>query len=148
MDLKIPLDIHAGRMFRTQSEDEAIRQHLTMLITTPVGECILDPKFGFVFNNLRFEIFDENNGTVLAPETVEEEDDYLYHEKLSGTSKNINTFASELKNAIEHYEHRLKDVRVTMTYTRLEQRIYISIKAIKVSTETEFEFSTHINTWK
>ncbi|MCF0202013.1 MAG: GPW/gp25 family protein [Bacteroidaceae bacterium] len=148
MDIRLPLDIRNNRVERAATEDEGIRDNLELLITTPVGSIITDPDFGFIFNNLRFEIFDEQNGTIRDSAADSEIDmNYLYKEKISGTSKNINTFASELKSAIDRYEPRLTNVKVSMTHIRLEKKIYITINAQKKSDDSEFNLYTSYNIW-
>lgn len=146
MDLSLPLRVQDNQFQRSISENEAISNHLLLLINTPVGECITDPEFGFILNNLRFEIFDEQYGTVYNSSKEEDVDDYLYKEKLSGSSKSINTFAMELKNVITKYEKRLQEVKVNMTYSRLERCIYINVKGKKVSNDEEYSFSTVLHT--
>jgi predicted component of type VI protein secretion system len=74
-------------------------------------------------------------------------DSSLYELKISGSSKNLNTFASELKDAITKYEKRLTDVAVSMTYIREERRIYISVKGVIPSTMERYQFTTTINIW-
>jgi len=146
MDLTLPLRVQDNMFLRSRSENEAISNHLLLLINTPVGECITDPEFGFILNNLRFEIFDEQYGTVYNSSKEEDVDDYLYKEKLSGSSKSINTFAMELKNVITKYEKRLQEVKVNMTYSRLERCIYINVKGKKLSNDEEYSFSTVLHT--
>lgn len=146
MDLTLPLNVRNHRFARCGSEDEAIRNHLLLLINTPVGDCPTDPDFGFILNNLRFEILDEINGTVYNSSQDDEISDYLYKEKLSGSSKSVNTFALELKNAISKYESRLRELRVNMTYSRLERCIYIYVTGKKISNDEDFVFSTVMHT--
>ena len=85
---------------------------LQFLITSAKYSCVSDPEFGFILNNLRFE----NVG----------EGEVLNNRKISGTSADPETFAYDLKSAINAYEKRLTAVRVTMTYARSEKLIHIT----------------------
>jgi hypothetical protein len=147
----LPLQIKKGSIERSEDLKRSIDTFLSVLITTPCNSSIADRRFGFIFNNLRFEIFNEREGVVYDSttddDTPEKAKDILYDLKISGSSKNLNTFASELKEAITYYEHRLSDVSVAMTYVREERRIYISVKAIIASTEEKYKYTTTINVW-
>ena len=140
----IPLQVETG-IFATYTDvKESIDAHIELLLTTPVGSCISDPNFGFILNNLRFEILNENEGVVL---NTEEERSDLYDKKVSGSSRNINTFAIELKQLIEHYEPRLEEVLVTMSYVREHRKIYITIKGVITETQTNYQYQTSIRIW-
>ena len=71
----------------------------------------------------------------------------IYDKKISGSSKSINTFASELKDSIIKYERRLEDVSVSMTYIREERQIYITIKGVIVSTKENYVYKQTIRVW-
>ena len=104
---------------------------------------------GFVFNNLRFEIFNENEGVVYDSGDTKSMDDLqgIYDKKISGSSKSINTFASELKESVLKYERRLEDVAVSMTYIREERQIYITVKGVIVSTKENYVYKQTIRVW-
>ena len=106
--------------------------------------------YGFVFNNMRFEIFDEHEGVIYnSGDTIYENGmQDLYTKKISGSSKNMNTFAAELKEAVKLYEKRLDDISVTMTYIREERLIYITIKGTIVSTKEDYVFTNTLRVWK
>ena len=148
--IAIPFRIVKGGLQRTDDLRNAIDSALSLLMTTHCGSCVADPEYGFIFNNLRFEIFDENEGVVYdsagtgAPSGM----DGLYAKKISGSSKNLNTFAAELKQTIETYEKRLDDVSVSMTYVREERRIYVKVKALIAETGKDYEYQSIINVWK
>ena len=148
--IAIPFRIGKGGPERTENPRKAIDSALTLLMTSRCGCCVADPEYGFIFNNLRFEIFDENEGVVYdsagtgAPSGLEG----LYAKKISGSSRNLNTFAAELKQTIETYEKRLDDVSVSMTYLREERKIYVKVKALIVETGKEYEYQSIINVWK
>ena len=122
----------------------SIDSYIELLMTTPEGGCVSDPEFGFIFNNLRFEIFDENEGVVLNSDL---EHSAIYEKKISGSSRNINTFAVELKRLIEKYEKRLSDVLVTMSYIREHRKIYITVRGTIIETKAEYKYQTTLNVW-
>ena len=148
--LAIPFRIGKGSLQRTENLRKAIDSALTLLMTTHCGSCVADPEYGFIFNNLRFEIFDEAEGVVYdsAGTGAPLGRDGLYEKKISGSSKNMNTFAAELKQTIETYEKRLGDVSVSMTYLREERKIYVKVKAVIVETGKDYEYQSIINVWK
>ena len=144
MITRIPLQIKTGALATYTDVKESIDAYMELLLTTPVGSCVSDLNFGFILNNLRFEIFNESEGVVL---NAEEERSELYDKKVSGSSRNINTFAIELKQLIEHYEPRLEDVLVTMSYVREHRKIYITIKGVITETQTNYQYQTSIRIW-
>ena len=145
MITRIPLQINSGVLATYTDVKESIDAHVELLLTTPVGSCVSDPNFGFILNNLRFEIFNENEGVVL---NADEDPSELYEKKVSGSSRNVNTFAIELKQLIEHYEPRLEDVLVTMSYVREYRKIYITIKGVIIETQTNYQYQTSIRIWQ
>ena len=62
MSILLPLQVVNGGVVRTQKLKLAVDAFLDLLLTTACRSCVSDPQFGFVFNNLRFEIFNENEG--------------------------------------------------------------------------------------
>ncbi len=144
MFTQIPLQIKNGALKTFPDVTSSIDAHIELLLATPVGCCVSDPNFGFILNNLRFEIFNENEGVVL---NLEEEHSELYEKKVSGSSRNINTFAIELKQLIEKYENRLEDVLVSMSYVREEHKIFIAIKGIISQNKTPYQYQTTMKVW-
>lgn len=144
MDVRIPLGVQKGRLWKTQDMKTSIDSYIELLMTTPEGGCVSDLEFGFIFNNLRFEIFDENEGVVLNSDL---EHSAIYEKKISGSSRNINTFAVELKRLIEKYEKRLSDVLVTMSYIREHRKIYITVRGTIIETKAEYKYQTTLNVW-
>ena len=144
MITRIPLQINAGSFATYTDVKESLDAHIELLLTTPVGSCTSDRNFGFILNNLRFEILNENEGVVL---NTEDERSDLYDKKVSGSSRNINTFAIELKQLIEHYEPRLEDVLVTMSYVREHRRIYITIKGVITESQINYQYQTTMRMW-
>lgn len=146
--LSIPLQITSKGILREESVERSIDKSLTLLLQTPCYECKADPQYGFIFKNLRFEIFNENEGTInnpLGDSTAS--DSWLYKKKVSGTSKNINTFASELQNAVTRYEPRLSKVIASLTYVREEKNIYVSVKGVITATNTPYQYKNIIRVW-
>lgn len=143
----IPLNITSKGIETIDDEKKAIDQSIALLLATACYSTPADPEYGFIFNNMRFEIFDENEGVIYnssGSTEIFEGPVGLYDKKISGSSKNINTFASELKDAIVKYEHRVENLTVMMSYIRQERRIAISIKGNIVGTEKKYEYQTYI----
>ena len=143
-----PLEIIGGGMLRTDNLKESIDSFLEILLTSACGDCCIDPEFGFIFNNMRFEIFNEREGTIFNSSTIESEDDeLLYSKKISGNSKNVNTFATDLKQVIMKYEQRLTDVSATMSYVRDERKIYITVTGVIIDTKEKYKYDTTLKIW-
>jgi predicted component of type VI protein secretion system len=121
-----------------------------MLLTTPRYNNMSDPEYGFIFNNMRFEIFDEHEGVIYnSGDTIYDRGiKDVYNKKISGSSKNMNTFAAELKEVVKNYEKRLSDVAVTMTYIREERLIYVTIKGVIIQTKEDYVFTSTLRVWK
>lgn len=150
MYISLPLHIKDKGLAREENMVNAINSFLSLLLNTPCYSSIADPNFGFIFNNLRFEIFNENEGVVFDSDDVVHDNNNpadLYVKKISGTSKNLNTFASELKSAVETYEKRLTNVSVSMTYIREEKNIYVTVKGFIPTIEKEYQYNTNIKIW-
>lgn len=150
-NLSIPFNIEKGSFNEESDPRKAIDSYIDLLLTTPCYSIPADPYFGFIFNNLKFEIFNENDGVVYNSSPLEEifeGKSGLYEKKISGSSKNLNTFASELKDTIVKYENRLSDVAVTMTYVREERLIYITVKGLILETGEDYNYTTTLRVWK
>lgn len=150
-NISLPFTIENGQIAGNEKISKAISQHLDLLLSTPCFTSPSDPEYGFIFNNLKFEIFNEKEGVVYnSSETEEifEGKEGLYEKKISGSSKNLNTFASELQITINRYETRLQDISVSMTYVREERLIYINIKGIIKATGEDYNYTTTLKVWK
>ncbi len=150
MFISLPLYIKNKGLGRDEKIEEAINSFLALLLNTPCESSVADPEFGFIFNNLRFEIFNENEGVVYDSEEAAHDNNNLndlYVKKISGSSKNLNTFAAELRTAILKYEKRLTDVAVSMTYIREEKNIYVTVQGFIPSIEKEYKYNTSIKIW-
>ena len=128
---------------------KSIDASITLILSTPLFSTPADPQFGFVFNNLRFEMFNENEGVVYDSGDTDYMDGLqgIYDKKISGSSKSVNTFASELKDSVIKYEPRLEDVAVSMTYIREERQIYITIKGVIASIKENYVYKQTIRVW-
>lgn len=151
MNISLPLKIDKGRLSGEDHLKKAIDGYLELLLSTSCYSNPVDPEFGFIFNNLKFEIFNEKEGVVYNSshdKDIFERKNGLYEKKISGSSKNLNTFASELKATISRSESRLKDVSVSMTYVKEERVIYINIKGILRNNAEEYNYITTLKVWK
>ena len=155
--ISIPLQITPKGFLRDDTVEASIGHSIELLMQTPMYGCKADPHYGFVFKNLRFETFNESEGTVsdgLASNTVQMQakkntgDKDIYKMKVSGTSRNINTFAAELKKAITTYEPRLGSVSVSLSYVREEKTIYVSVKGKIVESRAPYKYETTIKIWR
>jgi hypothetical protein len=149
ISIRIPLQLKQRGLSRFEKQKLSIDAVIRLIITTERFSTPVDPHFGFVFNNLRFEIFNENEGVVYDSGDTDTMNNIqnIYDKKISGSSKSINTFAAELKKAIEEYETRLENIAVSMTYIREERQIYITIKANIVDTKEEYIYNQTIKVW-
>jgi len=114
----------------------SIDSFLGLLIASNKYDSIADEEFGFCLEDFRFETFDlekarfHENFPVRDPsENTDLRDvrDNLYMKRLTGNSKNADTFARELKNTIERYERRLKEVSVSMDFQQYGRVIHIIV---------------------
>ena len=148
--LSIPLEVKKKGFAREKSLKKSLDESLYMLLTTPRYNSLSDPEYGFVFNNMRFEIFDEHEGVIYnSGDTIYDRGiKDIYNKKISGSSKNMNTFAAELKEVVKNYEKRLSDIAETMTYIREERMIYVTVKGIIIQTKEEYVFTSTLRVWK
>lgn len=148
--LSIPLQVKKKGFAREKSLKKSLDESLYMLLTTPRYNNMSDPEYGFIFNNMRFEIFDEHEGVIYnSGDTIYDRGiKDVYNKKISGSSKNMNTFAAELKEVVKNYEKRLSDVAVTMTYIREERLIYVTIKGVIIQTKEDYVFTSTLRVWK
>ena len=146
--IAIPLQITNKGFQRTDAIDKSISSALSMLLQTPCYSCVADPQYGFILKNLRFEVFNEGEGTINNFQAdATNKNQQLYKMKVSGSSKNICTFAAELKEAVTKYEPRLSEVNTMMTYIREEKKIYITVKGVITETGEAYQYQTTIKIW-
>ena len=148
-NISIPLHLTPKGLEGENVLKKSIDKNLYLIITTERFSTPADPQFGFVFNNLRFEMFNENEGVVFDSGDTETMSNIqgVYDKKISGSSKSVNTFAAELKTAISKYEERLEKISVSMTYIREERLIYITVKGIIVNTKEDYIYDQTIRVW-
>ena len=147
MSILLPLEVTDGRLLRASTTKQAVDAFIELLLTTPCRSCVSDPRFGFVFNNLKFEIFNVNEGVIYNSGDKEGVETELYSKKVSGTSRSLNTFAAELKEAIEQYEKRVTEVAVTMTYFKGQRKVQIHIEGVLVEDNEPYVYTSSINLW-
>lgn len=147
--ITIPLKLTPKGIQRESNLKRSIDAVIHLIMTTPRYSTPADPQFGFVFNNLRFEMFNENEGVVFDSGDTDTMNNLqgLYEKKISGSSRSINTFAAELKAAIGQYEKRLDKISVSMTYIREERLIYITVKGTIISTGEDYKCDQTIRVW-
>ena len=147
--ISIPLKLTPKGLQREDDQKSAIDAAIGLIISTERFSTPADPQFGFVFNNLGFEIFNENEGVIFDSGDTDTMNlaQGLYDKKISGSSKSINTFAAELKTAIMKYERRLDDISVSMTYIREERQIYITVKGVIASSKEDYVYNQVIKIW-
>lgn len=145
----LPLNIDSKGFVRDASEKESIDNYISQIIASPLFSCIVEYDFGFILNNLRFEMLSENDGVVHpgTKDITSEEMRMLYSKKLSGSSKNEDTFAYELMKSIQENDDRLSEVNVTMTYVREERSIFVSVKAVMKKSGDPYQFKSTLKVW-
>ena len=147
MNVLLPLQVTSGRLAYSPNPSMTIDAFIELLLSTPCGGCSADPEFGFIFNNLKFEIFNEKEGVIYDSSPQDDSTSRLYDKKVSGNSKNLNMFAVDLKKAIEQYENRLTEVSVSMTYLKSQKLIQIVVEGRLVETNAPYKYTTSINLW-
>ena len=60
--LSIPLQVVKTGLARQANIKKSLDESINLLVSTPRFHNVADPNFGFIFNNMRFEIFDEHEG--------------------------------------------------------------------------------------
>lgn len=147
MSIQLPLKIINGEFSHSKDTKSAIDSFIRLLLITPTNSYLADPEFGFVFNTLKFEIFNEKEGVIYNSDKHSDINTENYDKKVSGKSENINTFAAELKNAIDKYEKRLSNVYVSMVYVKSQKEIQVIIEGIIVETNEAYNYKTSLKIW-
>lgn len=119
---------------------ESIDTFLRFLISSNKYDSIADEELGFSLEDFRYEGFSSENGQFLDRAQVSKDmtentklseiKDPLYRKRLIGNSKRPDTFAQELKQCIERYERRLKDVAVTMDFQKNGRIIHVIVTGV------------------
>ena len=110
------------------------------MISSNKYDSIADEELGFSLENFRYEGFSSSNAQFLERKQVSKDKDEntmlneirdpLYNKRLIGNSKRPDTFARELKNCIERYERRLKDVSVSMDFQKNGRLIHVIVTGV------------------
>lgn len=145
MNIRLPLQIVNGTLATDQKMKQSINKHLDVLLSTAKGTVKCDPEYGFELSALRFENFNEQEGTVF---TREDTPDDVYLKKISGSSKNLQTFAAEFNNQLKEYEPRLEDTNVVMSYIREERVIILTIRGTVKDLNIPYQYKTSIKVWR
>jgi hypothetical protein len=110
---------------------QSIDDFIELLVTSPCGSLKSDYSFGFIFQNFRFENSDAN--------------DQINSKKLYGESVNKNNYAFDLKQTIEQYETRLKNVKVNMSWEPKIKKISLDISGKYEEGYEEKSYSKNIS---
>ena len=62
--ISLPLQVGSRGLTREEKLKKSLDASISLILSTPLFSTPADPQFGFVFNNLRFEMFNENEGVV------------------------------------------------------------------------------------
>ena len=118
--IDLPLQIISKGLKREERLKKSIDTAIYLIMTTACYSTPIDPQFGFVFNNLRFEMFNENEGVVFNSGDTKSMDGIqgLYEKKISGSS-----------------------------YIREERIIYVTVKGIIVNSKEEYAYQTKFRVW-
>lgn len=134
--LKLPLNVSRGQLDRAEDVVKSINSAIMLLMYTPKGAAVADPDYGFVFNNQCLQNINEEQGIV-----------YEDWRKLSGTSRNLNTYAAEFCESVKANEKRLSNVQVSMTYIREFRHIQVDLKGVITKTGDPYSFTTYFRIW-
>ena len=74
-------------------------------------------------------------------------DSYLFDKKISGNSRNLDTFASELKDSILRVERRLKNIKVSTTYITEDRTLHITVSGVIKESMEDYRFHTSFTIW-
>lgn len=96
MNVLLPLQVTNGRLAYSPNPSMTIDAFIELLLSTPCGGCSADPEFGFIFNNLKFGIFNEKKESFMTHrhKTTQPQDSMT---KSFRELQNLNTFAVDLK---------------------------------------------------
>ena len=147
MNVLLPLQVTNGRLAYSPNPSMTIDAFIGLLLGAPGGGCSGGPEGGCVVGKLRFGKINEKEGVIYDLSPQDDSTSRLYDKKVSGNSKNLNTFAVDLKKAIEQYENRLTEVSVSMTYLKSQRLIQIVVEGRLVETNAPYKYTTSINLW-
>lgn len=144
MNIRLPLQINNGLLSTEEKMKDSINRHLETLLSTARGTVTCDPEYGFELSSLKFENFNETEGTVY---TNDKHPSSTYRKKVSGSSKNIMTFAADFNDVLKQYEQRLTNTNVVMSYIREERKIQLIIRGTVKNLDIPYLYKTFINVW-
>lgn len=159
MFIRNPLQLRYPIVDLDDSQMKAsIDAFLRFLIASNKYDSIADQDFGFCLEDFRFEGFSTEKAKFLdRTATVQDEDENtelgeirspLYVKRLVGNSKSADTFARELKNTIERYERRLREVQVTMDFQKNGSLIHIIVTGkINNTSNTLYYNEFNVDVW-
>ena len=132
----------------------SIDTFLKLLISSNKFDSIADEQFGFCLEDFRYEAFSSDKAKFLERQAISKDLDEnmelmdvkspLYAKKLIGNSKNADTFARELRNSIERYEKRLKEVAVNMNFQKNGRIIHIIVTG-RINNQTNALYYNEFN---
>ena len=147
-------------MYSIEQRDvkSSIDAFLTVLISSNKFDCVADDEFGFCLEDFRYEAFSTERAKFLETKSIPKDplentllreiNSPLYAKRLAGNSKNADTFARELKNSIERYEKRLKDVTVNMDFQMRGRIIHITVTGkINDPTNGFYYYEKNVEVW-
>lgn len=143
MPIKIPLQFNQGKLDRIDDERESIKEFLRLLVSSHQGSFLADKDFGFSFINHRFENISEKSDFFCCTDQTSAD----ASKRIRGNSKNFEdgSFANDLKESIEKYEPRLKNISVDVIPETESKHVNITIKGIYK--EEQITHSIQLFTW-
>lgn len=132
----------------------SIDAFLDLLISSGKESFEADLDFGFSLEDYRFEIYNPEIGLFTSASKKGKKDiigtieDPLDKYRISGSSLSSFTFANDLKETIDKYEHRLKKVEVGIDFAAKGSILLISVKGIiDDGYDTPYTYITKIRIW-
>ena len=152
MQLRYPIvDLNDGNI------KESIDNFVKLLISSNKYDSISDTDFGFCLEDFRYEAFSSEQAKFLKIDVAADPTENtklaeikspLYAKRLIGNSKNPDTFARELKQSIERYEKRLKEVTVNMDFQKNARIIHIIVTGIiDNASNTQYYNEFNVEVW-
>jgi len=131
--IKLPLTVtgHFTEENVTPKIKDSIDGFLQLLVASPQGSFKSDYNFGFEFQNFRFVNSDSN--------------EQINFKKLYGDCVNKNNYAHDLKENIEEFESRLKNVHVKMNYDPKIKKISLDISGDYEENYVEKKYEKNIS---
>lgn len=147
MELITPILFNNTKRY-TEDIKTSVDSFLTLLMSSKKHSCIADNDFGSVFESLRYENIDPNRGLFLNNDNKSLFKNPIYDKKISGTGKNTNSFARELKNTIEKYEKRLNNIDIIIDFQHKGKIVRITVNGTLCDNRnTPYLYEFKINIW-